>query len=398
MPLTSTQSSAISKVSKWFKDRAAPQVFRLFGYAGTGKTTLAKYFADDIPEVRFAAYTGKAALQMQKSGCNDASTIHFLCYKLQEPDRERIIELEANYYETGDPKIWKELIEARRPQFVINKDSVLNNTDLLILDECSMVDEEIGEDLLSFGMKILVLGDPMQLPPIKGTGFFTSTIPDVLLEEIHRQAKDNPIIAMSQQVRETGRIPNWKTGAARVSGASALTISALQSYSQILCGMNKTRHRANKKMRASYGRTSPLPVPEDRLIALRNYRSEGIFNGMMADVIEVGETKGNFSLPITLELETGQECEMLPTLYPRFQEADDPQAIKQVPWKIQQSLFDFDYGYAITVHKAQGSQFDDVLLIDDGMFGWEPAMRQRWLYTAITRASETFTYVKVRSI
>ena len=78
------------------------------------------------------------------------------------------MELEAKYYEKEDPKVWKELLEVRKPQFVINEESSLTSTDLLILDECSMVDEEIGKDLLSFGMKILVLGDPMQLPPPRG--------------------------------------------------------------------------------------------------------------------------------------------------------------------------------------------------------------------------------------
>lgn len=398
MQLTSTQSSAISKVSEWFKNKTGPQVFRLFGYAGTGKTTLARHFAEGIKEVCYAAYTGKAALQMHKSGCLGAQTVHSLCYKLVQPDKEHIAKLEEKFYSTDDPKIWKELLEARRPHFVLNDDSPLTSAKLLILDECSMVDEEMGQDLLSFGCKILVLGDPMQLPPIKGTGFFTSDIPDVLLEEIHRQAADNPIIAMSMEVRRTGRIPPWNSGAARVSGATAITIDKLQQYSQIICGTNKTRHKANAKMRASYGFTSIYPEKGDRLIALRNYRKEGIFNGMFGEVQEVGELKGNFSLPLTIELETGKTQEMLPTLYPRFEEFRNPQAIKQVPWQIQQGLYDFDYGYAITVHKAQGSQFDDLLLIDDGMFSWEPSMRQRWLYTAITRASQTFTYVKVRTI
>ena len=69
-----------------------------------------------------------------------------------------------------------------------------------------MVDEELGRDLLSFGKPVLVLGDPAQLPPVKGGGFFTEAEPDIMLTEVHRQAADNPIIRMSMVVREGGRL------------------------------------------------------------------------------------------------------------------------------------------------------------------------------------------------
>ena len=70
-----------------------------------------------------------------------------------------------------------------------------------MIDECSMVDEELGRDLLSFGKPILVLGDPAQLPPVKGGGFFTETAPDVMLTEIHRQAEGSAIIRASRAAR-----------------------------------------------------------------------------------------------------------------------------------------------------------------------------------------------------
>ena len=134
------QDAALKAVAEWLRRGDRP-VFRLFGYAGTGKTTLAKHIAEDVDgEVAFGAYTGKAALVLRSKGCPDASTIHSMIYRSRESD------------EGG-------------PQFVLNRQSPAAKADLIIIDECSMVDEELGRDLLSFGQPVLVLGDPAQLPP-----------------------------------------------------------------------------------------------------------------------------------------------------------------------------------------------------------------------------------------
>ena len=76
------QEQALSAVSAWLKDKDGPQVFRLFGWAGTGKSTLARHLAQGVKSVKYAAFTGKAALVMRKRGCKGASTIHSLIYKL----------------------------------------------------------------------------------------------------------------------------------------------------------------------------------------------------------------------------------------------------------------------------------------------------------------------------
>src|SRR5690606_29513970 len=118
------------------------------------------------------------ALVLRKKGCPDASTIHSAIYKPIE-------DAETGYTE-----------------FVLNKDSAVSTASLVVVDEVSMVGEDIGRDLLSYGTKVLVLGDPFQLPPISGEGFFTGLAPDIMLTEIHRQAEDNPIIRMSMDIRE----------------------------------------------------------------------------------------------------------------------------------------------------------------------------------------------------
>src|ERR687894_2958789 len=175
------QDSALKAVAEWLR-RGEPQVFRLFGYAGTGKTTLARHIAEGVEgEVAFGAYTGKAALVLRSKGCSEASTIHSMIYRSRESD------------EGG-------------PQFVLNRQSAAAKADLIIIDECSMVDEELGRDLLSFRRPVLVLGDPAQLPPVKGGGFFTEREPDAMLTEVHRQAQDSPIIRLSMAVRAGERL------------------------------------------------------------------------------------------------------------------------------------------------------------------------------------------------
>jgi len=186
MQFSPQQDEALKAVSRWLKGGGS-QLFRLFGYAGTGKTTLARYFAEHVDgDVQFAAFTGKAAQVLRSKGASNARTIHSLIYR---PRGEEQVEDEA----TG-----KTLIS---PTFSINRQSPIAKAKLVIIDECSMVDEELGRDLMSFGTPILVLGDPGQLPPISGGGFFTEHEPDFLLTEIHRQARDNPIIQLAGRSR-----------------------------------------------------------------------------------------------------------------------------------------------------------------------------------------------------
>ena len=166
------QEMALYAVAQWLR-RGAPQVFNLSGYAGTGKTTLAKEIARDAgtpgEDVLFGAFTGKAASVMRAKGCTGASTLHSLIYKVFEEPGET---------EDDPPRL----------VFMRNPKRPLAGAKLLIIDESSMVGTNLGRDVLSFGQPTLVLGDPAQLPPVKAAGFFAGE-PDIMLTEIHRQAK-----------------------------------------------------------------------------------------------------------------------------------------------------------------------------------------------------------------
>lgn len=375
MQFTAEQDRALIEVNRWLKagDR---QVFRLFGYAGTGKTTLARHIADDVDgDVLFAAFTGKAAQVLRSRGARGASTIHSLIYR---PRGEEVVSDE----EKGTTSV--------SPTFALNRQSVLSKAKLIIIDECSMVDEELGRDLLSFGTPVLVLGDPGQLPPVSGGGYFTEQEPDILLEEVHRQARDNPIIDLAQTVREGREIMYGDYGStARVISKSEVTADLVLGADQVLVGTNRTRRRYNTRLRELKGFEGLLPASGDKLVCLRNDTAKGLLNGSLWQVTSAPRTvKSAMTLLIRAEDEgierVSAKVKVLKQVF------EEPEA--EIPWQIKRRHDDFDFGYALTVHKSQGSQWNNIVLFDESFAFREH--RTRWLYTAITRAAETLTVVR----
>lgn len=375
MKFSPQQDEALKAVSRWLKDGRTP-IFRLFGYAGTGKTTLAKYFADNVDgEVLFAAFTGKAAQVLRARGAKNARTIHSLIYR---PKGEEEISDE----ETGKTTV--------SPLFSINRQSPLAQAALIIIDECSMVDEALGKDLMSFGTPILVLGDPGQLPPISGGGFFTEQEPDILLTEIHRQARDNPIIDLAMQVREGREIMHGDYGTAQVIGKNEVDREMVLEADQVLVGTNRTRRRYNQRLRELKGFTQAFPQAGDKLVCLRNDPAKALLNGSLWQVMTSSKetVKPGINLLVRPEdddMDRGSaKIKLLKSVF------DDPDL--EVPWQTKKRYDDFDYGYALTVHKAQGSQWNSVVLFDESYAFRET--RERWLYTAITRAAERLVIVR----
>jgi exodeoxyribonuclease-5 len=170
------QARALREIKRWLRSRDKP-VFRLFGYAGTGKTEIAIEVGREVGLVRFAAFTGKAAHVLRQRGAEPVSTIHKLIYHWQyDEDLDR----------------WDSELQSK-DEFAGVK--------LLIIDEASMVDDTLARDLLSFGIPILVCADPEQLPPPHGYGWFMDGEPDVMLTDIQRHARDNPILHLADRIR-----------------------------------------------------------------------------------------------------------------------------------------------------------------------------------------------------
>ena len=361
---SSQQEMALKAVAAWLKDRNGPQVFRLFGWAGTGKSTLARHLAQDVKTVKYAAFTGKAALVMRKRGCKGASTIHSLIYT-------RISEKEGE------------------PRFMLDPESAAADADLIVIDEVSMVDEVLGSDLLSFGTKVLVLGDPFQLPPVQGEGFFTAQDPDVMLTEIHRQAEDNPIVRLSLDIREGRGLDYGTYGESKVVSRREVDQSEVLEADQVLVGRNKTRLHYNNRIRELKGLPADMPVKGDRLVCLRNNPQKRLLNGQIWTLAEVKKRAGG-TLDMVIDPEEADRTSVQTKVraHQSFFTGDDA----EMSWQVRRQYDEFTYGYCLTVHKAQGSQWDNVYLFDESFVFREEA--QRWLYTGITRAAERITVVR----
>jgi exodeoxyribonuclease V len=360
------QDAALRAIAGWLKSKpgtgGTPPIFRLFGYAGTGKTTLARTIAEGVEgEVKFAAFTGKAAMVMRSKGCAGASTIHSLIYRARESGEEI-------------------------PDFVLWEEAPASEAKLIIIDECSMVDAELGRDLMSFGVPVLVLGDPAQLPPIQGGGYFTEAEPDAMLTEVHRQAFDNPIVRLSMDVRAGDRPKPGDYGDTQVVRRDALDPQRVIDAEQVLVGRNATRRAYNTRMRERRGFAGALPTAGDKLVCLRNNRKKGLFNGSLWSVKQAPTTRKQI-LKMRLLPEDSASRTVAVSVRPECFTG----AIEQLDWQLRKRYDEFDFGYVLTVHKAQGSQWDEVVLFDES-FAF-PDSRDRWLYTGITRAARKLTLV-----
>jgi exodeoxyribonuclease-5 len=368
MPVfTPHQDSALTAAARWFKDAGGKaSIFRLFGYAGTGKTTLARHIAAGIDgKVLFAAFTGKAACVMRSKGCRGASTIHRLIYKPQEKNEEN-------------------------PTFELWSKAPASHAKLIIIDECSMVDAELARDLMSFEVPLLVLGDPAQLPPIQGGGFFTDAKPDAMLTEVHRQARDNPIVRLSMDIRAGKSLAPGQYGETQVVRRGDLDPKRVIGADQILVGRNATRRAYNARLRERRGFAGALPVTGDKLVCLRNNRVKGLFNGGLWVVKERPKLRRKI-LRMRLEPEEDLGDGQDEAVKVAVRSECFTGRIEELDWLERKPFDEFDFGYVLTVHKAQGSQWDDVVLFDESDAFREN--RGRWLYTGVTRAAKRLSVV-----
>lgn len=367
-------------------------LMKLGGYAGTGKTTLigalAKQWIARGLRIAFATFTGKAstvlAASLARAGVVPAycGTIHRLIY---QPDID----------ESG-----------RMRGFIRVND--LDDFDLLVIDEASMLPTAILQDLQTYGLPILAVGDHGQLPPV-GEDAGVMSKPDIRLERIHRQALGNPIITIASAVRQgvpmkkiieaIDTVKDERVRHLRGSSglAEALRFTNDPKKSFLITYTNAARTSLNAAVRRSRGidPASPLQAGESVICLRNNYEFEGVMiaNGMRGIVETAPEVKDRHWLKARVAFDNGSTVDphMLAAQFgrPTFSQYAD---IKEAGGPVVRRWDDVhmlaDFGYCLTCHKSQGSQADNVAIyLENSLSRMDDDERKRWLYTAITRAS-----------
>jgi exodeoxyribonuclease-5 len=206
---------------------------------------------------------------------------------------------------------------------------------------------------------------------------------------VHRQAQEDPIVHLSMLVRTGRSIEPGRYGHTEVVRRSELDPQRVLGADQVLVGRNATRRAYNARLRERRGLDDPLPLASDKLVCLRNNRKKGLFNGSLWTVVERSGSRAPAGV-VRLRLAPHQDSGRNP-LKGSVRTECFGGAIETLDWPQRKRYDEFDYGYVLTVHKAQGSQWDDVVLFDES-FAF-PDSRDRWLYTGITRAAKQLTIV-----
>ncbi len=413
--LTSDQENAKNLIREWYFN-TADKVFVLSGYAGTGKTFLIDYVVREVLRLKigveavFVSPTGKAAANLVKNGTL-AGTVHGLIYMR---DGE-----EFDVDENG------EIIEQKELTF-IKREKIDENIRLIIIDEASMINETVLGDLLSFNVKCLFCGDGAQLPPVNGTCPLME-YPNYTMREIVRQAADNPIIRVATMAREGKRIPygNYDDKVC-VIGRNGLSPSERKRIflkaDQIICGRNKTRMELNREIRRYKGISEEelLPINGEKLICTLNDWEKPLdedekfylVNGIIGTASEIKESFDDLAtmefqadfMPQSVKVPFDTAiftCGVYRHLYgERAVTLIDGTVVHEGNFALlhklrsvsEEPICRFEFAYAVTCHKAQGSEFDFVVVFDESWaFGEE---KNRWLYTAITRAKDKLLIIR----
>lgn len=389
MILSSEQERARTAILQWYRSPHRKPWFYLCGYGGTGKSTVVTAITDSIKgDVLYAAPTGQAAKVMASKGCSGAQTIHSLIYKPSGTGGDRVaiekLQDELTKLDPATPlaiklqKDLKGLLQGVKPLFTLNPDSILRDANLLVVDEVSMCGQDIIEDLLSFGVPLLLLGDSGQLPPVMQKSFLSNEEADYELTEIHRQSADSPIIRLATQARLGQRLSVGDYG----QGCKVVTDIDPQdaiAHDQIIVGTHVKRYATNRKVRELLGYEGPYPNVGERLICRRNNNQLGLMNGDQFYTT-------SFALGTPGKCILGIENDDLKTRVIAHTEYFHEK--KPDPWNIR-SAECFEPAASITCHSSQGGQWPSVFVLDESRkFGKD---KNRWLYTAISRASSRIT-------
>lgn len=369
------------------------------GYAGTGKSTLVKFIISALPNINpqtdvvYTSFTGKATQVLAKKGNKNTSTLHKLLF-----------------------------ISHPRPDGTYTRIPVTTIPyKIVVVDEISMVPKSLIQKLASYRVHVIGLGDPFQLPPVnKNEDNHLLDNPHIFLDEIMRQEEGNEIIDLSMKIRKGEPIDYFKGKNVQIINKSELSTGMLQWADQILVATNETRKAINAQMRDLLGHTGD-PEDGDKIICYRNYWEDECQGGsalVNGTIGTISDSYGSFvTIPGFLNKANYGVPRQVSTINCNFIEEDgerysdlimDKNMIltgeKTLDWKTEYAVsqnknfkhllpYEFTYGYAITCHRAQGSEWDKVLVIEEKFpFGKEE--HARWLYTAVTRCSDKLVLVR----
>ena len=388
--LTRGQAELLDRISSWFKDSLRgtvssykhPQWFAYSGAAGCGKTPVIKEFIRTLGlEGSYVgcAYTGKAVLNMLKQGLN-AQTIHSLIYNV------------VPKYQT-DPFSNRKSVGF---EFEL-KTRLDRDYDLIVVDEAPMVNDEMCQEILSFGIPVIFVGDMNQLPPVFGKSTVMEN-PDFILTQIMRQSEDNPIVMLSQMILKDIPLLEGKYGDSEVVREYAMDKKLLTDYDQILCFTNHLRYDINCFCRKNIlGYETPIPRINDKIICRQNnwsVQKDGFYltNGTSGYIVDLDRSelaKGYYLIDFHPDyFPEGENFKKLKVDARYLKMTIDEQRNVMRTYNEK-----FEYGYAITVHLSQGSEYDRVLFIDS--FFNTPELTRKARYTAITRAVNRITIVSM---
>lgn len=390
------QLDAIKKVVKWFYvDSFHKQIFALGGYAGVGKSsvinTAVKMLEIPMENVIFATLTAKASLVLRLKG-NPSNTIHKTFYTVYKGKKSFLFSL---------------------------KKKISSNIQLIVIDEASMVNQKMLDDISSFGVPIILLLDPGQLEPIFGSNIYCmqpEKYLDVFLTQVMRQDDTSGILELAMRARNGLPLELGPCKASLVTTFDKV-VDKLYTYDVVLCYSNKNRRILNSLIREQLGYKSKYPVAGEKILCMMNnysYELEYddvpiyIINGLMGYVQEDSKLtkKKEMDLlnikfrPYFLMNETGSENDFNINC---FKEPFEQYEIDPSKEAFIESLYSdkvesedledvcmIDYGYAFTVHKSQGSEYDNPLVVVD-IKGKSPDFYNKWIYSAITRSKKSVT-------
>lgn len=382
--LSPDQVNAVNAARAWYQSRD-PRAFRVFGPAGSGKTTTARFIIEALGTTTQAlAPTNRAARILRSRGVDGARTIHSVLF---QPTPWC-----ATENHTVDSRCVQNEAKHQHGVRFFKRQDPPEGVKCFTIDEASMVGDRIGRDVKMFGIKTLVIGDPYQLPPIGDDPAYTSDLPGVDLDTSHRFDSLSDIGKLANTIRLSDGLAGWKKLIPYVG------FESVEDYDLLLAWRNETRWQIITTLRSLRGRSLEQPQIGDRLISVANTYEAGVLN---ADELTVcGEITpathmGAWNVPT-------REAGVVQAWKAGFRDLEGEQWAASQSRRKGTDICALTWSECMTVHKAQGGEWKNVLVVDDlSKMDWAfretPGGLNTWAYTAVTRASDQVDFIKIGS-